>query len=540
MVNISTRYEKVFDKRKKVFMVRGDEAYAHTVDVDLTYSTPTTTSIKGFKTSLTATLYRHQGKSTVVFYDGEELIKDGNLATTQNTSTYTLSDIYLSYGVEHDLYAVYIPNQYTLRGKSKTVKATVEFPESLKTNIIIDNYEPTIDENGDQYIVASIKQGSTDVDDDTPVKVYLDNEYYSTEYVDDGEISTTIASIEKGEHTFTLEVESSETLMYADKSQKFYSGYNVEITEAPTYFITGQDNIVKVKVTELDGTLKSGAGVTLASVQKFTDDNGIATFNFTSPVAGTYTASTHGSSSQSITFTVIDPTTIGIERYGSDSLNVAYDNPYTIKIATPYPNADISVIKNDDSSSVGHLRLDENGEGYFTRTGQGKGETKYTAYYGEASNSLILYDYLTYWKSRGDNWNIGMTKGTKTSIDSMSDGLRIQFSSNSSFARIGVDDDPFASNEPKVIEFDLLKLTNAMGFKLYGAINILPSHVGKTIRIEYNGSSSVVKCGTDTLGTVTTSDYSYINKYVLFNGVQPVGTATVLIDNIKIYRGSDE
>ena len=87
MFNVTTKYDKIYDEemgkevRKKVFMIRGGEAYARSTDIVLTNTTPTSGDIKGFLTSLTATVHRNIGSSKVVFYDGEEILGMVNLAS---------------------------------------------------------------------------------------------------------------------------------------------------------------------------------------------------------------------------------------------------------------------------------------------------------------------------------------------------------------------------------------------------------------------------------------------------------------------------
>lgn len=528
MVQLTTKYDKVRDEsRKKVFLVRGDESYVRTVDVDLTYTTPSSTVIKGFCTDLTVNVYRHIGDSTLIVYDDEQML--GSFTTHDYTSSYTLDDVYLSYGVPHELYAVYLPNQHTLRGKSKTVIAEVDFPESLKTNISLTGTSTQIDESATLSVTGTVKQGTNNVADNTPVKIYLDGDYKTSVNTSSGGFTAPLTNNTKGTHTVTAEVEASDVLIYGNQNHTFKCGYNLEVTEIPTYFFSNTNNYVKILVTDVDYNPISGASVSLASATATTDNDGIASFNFTNPVSGTYQATYGGSSSEEMTFTVLESSEVSISKVGSGNI-IGYNRSDVLKVTAPYPYADVTVTYDNglDAPTTSSLTLNGQGGGQMNITGKGDGEVTYTASFGGASDTITLYDYAVY-MTKDNKWGYSTSTSNGGIVSETSNGMLITVGKLSNNPSKAVGLYPKSTLHGLTVwEFDIIYQTNPFNIGTY--FTIPSGSTGKTVKLVYDGTTTSLIIDGEIISTSNT-------EYQTLGFTSSSSSCSVKINNIKYYRG---
>ena len=118
MPSLTTKYDKIGDERKKVFVLRGDEAYARTVDVSLNYTLKGTgANIQGYLVKFDATVFRNLGDSVLLLYDDKTLL--AQIDTHDYLQEYSFDNIRLSWGAEHKIYAKYKANKQTLANKFK-------------------------------------------------------------------------------------------------------------------------------------------------------------------------------------------------------------------------------------------------------------------------------------------------------------------------------------------------------------------------------------------------------------------------------------
>lgn len=323
MVRISTVYDK--DLKQKVFMVRGDESYARTTDISLTLGTITTGDIKGLKiATITINLYRTRGASSIVLYDGDEILHMQNI--NQGTSTVTLSNIYLSYGLDHNLWVEYKGNSSCLSSKSKITTVNKPIPSNLTAVITRNESTSQLTTGANIPINCTVTVNGSNVSNGTIVSIYIDGELNTTATTTSGVASTSISDISDGKHTVRLDVASSSGMLGNSLSYDVMIGYKVSIIQYPSPFVTGINNTFKTKVLNYNNSPVSSATVTMNSSSQSTNSSGIATHTISSYSGTTITATCNGNTSPSVT----------LDKFSPSSIDITYDYGTLMATATVY------------------------------------------------------------------------------------------------------------------------------------------------------------------------------------------------------------
>lgn len=314
MVRISTRYDK--DIKKKVFIVRGDEAYARQTKSELILGSTTTDGrMKGFAKPITVNLYNTYGSGTVTIYDNDTAIYSRPI--TSSVTTFTVNDKYLAYGYSHTLYCKYSGSDYCLPNKSRKVSITVPVPDDLKVVITRNNTSTTqINHGANIPINVTATIDDEPVADDTEVLVYVDGEYKTTLTTTSGVATGNISGIADGKHSVMCVVEDGISVYGGSLTYDINIGYKVYILSYPNPFVTNLTNKATVQVTDYDDNPISGGTVSINSYSGTTNSDGIATITISSYINGQYYATySDGSVSSNVASSTI--TVTGILLQGS-------------------------------------------------------------------------------------------------------------------------------------------------------------------------------------------------------------------------------
>lgn len=401
MVRIVTKYDKSINK--KVFEVRGDEAYARTTDTEVIVSSPTNNTTN-FDVDITVNLYRASGSSIVDIYDGDEIIHQRTVHTGNNT--FTLEDVTLSYCHEHYIWAKYHGNSSRLWSKSKKTKLQVQPP----TSYLITNTASTqlITNSVSLPISATVKLGGTLVGSGTDVEVYVDEVYKTTLTTDsDGVISGSISTtgtnkLSDGIHNVNLLIPNSDCFG-GSLTYNIYVGYIIEIMDYTPVYIDGGTNYIKCKVTNYDNTPVVNETISLQTVtgsatvsSATTDSNGIATITIplfnqnTIQFRVNYMSNTKLLTISKSTITSIDITpSPSIISYGYSTLLAIQLNGTNIVEGIP-----VSVTTPSGTSTY---LCDSDGKVTVEYSGSGAGHTTISASVGSVSKYVGVDDVLTYW-----------------------------------------------------------------------------------------------------------------------------------------------
>lgn len=398
MVRLSTTYDKTINR--KIFVVRGDEAYARTTETELVIGTVSTGDLQGLKiASLRVNLYRTVGSALVTIYDGDTIIHSQTI--TSSTTYITLSNVYLSYGVTHELYAVYTPLQHHCLGsKSKRQTVYKDIPSSLRINFTKNSADTQVNGGASFSFNFTVKKGTSSISNSTDVLVYVDDEYVKTVNPSSNVVSSSVSDIDDGKHTVRLEVATSDSFYGNSYEYTVLVGYQLEILEYPSQFINGTTNNVKVKVSDYNGELKTsgtayiyrknvGTSVASATVA----DTGIATINVTTlPATDEYYSSYGGSKTDNVIFTQYNPNGLTIT---ANPLLIGYGDTSKISIYLN-ENTDgvpISISAKGSTTQV----ISETGKATYTYEGTGYGDSTITATVGSTTDSISIVDALAYW-----------------------------------------------------------------------------------------------------------------------------------------------
>ena len=411
MARLSTIYDKIYDEyldkevSKKFFMLRGDEAYARTTACELSISQFDDTVIDYYTTDVTAKVHRGIGTSYLHLYldDDESPVHTWN--TTPNITQYTLQDLELAYGLDHQLYLVYEGNTQCLKSKSKVEEFKYEIPAKHMTNII-PTCNTQIDSGGDLNVSVALKIGTSTTATalhNRPILVYVDGLYDSTitTGANSNTANGTITGLSDGKHTLRFDVERASNINQASTEVDVKVGYIVEITDYPLHFVEGLNNYVYIKVTDYDGNAVSGKTVSFMSKQGTTDSTGSVRLTFDSVTTGTYRAECGGSYSNSINVSNTDIYTPKELIAETDGL-VGYGGVETVKISIQQnvPNVPIDI----GQGMTGTYYTDEYGIARVPYYGTGKGRTTLAYELGDGyavayeTKWLDIIDCLTHLK----------------------------------------------------------------------------------------------------------------------------------------------
>lgn len=427
MFDVTTKYVKINDERKKVFMIKGDESYVKPTDTTLTIdeSSIVVGEVKGFKIpSIVIDVYRNTGSSTVLLYDGEEIIKTGAIANESHQVTF--SNVYLAYGIDHELYAVFVGNDSCYESKSKKIKLNVDLPSSLTPVITINIQSHEMVENNAMGGSVSAKINNVAVPDDTPIDLYIDDVYQTTKYTTDGSKGFNFPAnkLPKGLRKITARIEDSGTMNGASATFEMSVGYDITFMQYPNTWISGVFYDTKVRVRDWFGNNKTTGSVTFNSVSASVNNDGIATINSMVSAEGNYSATYRGSTSSPITVKKYTPIDITMSPQTTITAN-GHSLSIPVQVTAIGDDRGMGVTMSHNSTSS-EVYLDTNGYATYTYNGNGRGESvTLTATIGTISETITLKDYGVYW-TPSQKYNLEIYGG----YSEQSSGIKLTFAPN--------------------------------------------------------------------------------------------------------------
>lgn len=378
---------------KKVFMLRGDEAYARTTDCLVTCTNIRNTFYEGFKVNIRVDVLRGLGSSVCYLYDGEQ--KLGQFNTTTNVTSHTFEDLQLSYDAEHDIKAVYMGSEQCLKSQSKTQQLYEDIPDQFKVNIAIDN--TTIYPSSTSITKTATLSGILDDSSYHNIDVlwYVDGEYVETTNTGSStSASCNIGTLSDGNHTIMAEVETKDNLYGNRTSETISIGYNISIIDYPTTFLCDGTDKVTVSVLDYNNNPVSGATVTFATYTATTDSNGVASITIPYIEDGTYNATCGGDSSESIEVHAIGVSGLTL----TTDKAIVQDGETALLTATVTGGriSSIPVTFTLESGETATLNTDANGRCQYVYNGTGVGDNIATATVNGYTASVNIEDTMLY------------------------------------------------------------------------------------------------------------------------------------------------
>ena len=405
MVRLSTIYDK--DLKKKVFVVRGDESYAKSTECEVVVGNITTDDIKGLKIStLTINLYRTVGNGQLTLYDDDIPLESWNISSSVHSKT--LTNYYLGYNANHNLWAEYTPLDHQCLGcKSKKVTVFEEIPSSLLINYTKNSASSQVNSGADISFNYTVKKGTTNVANNTPVLVYVDDDYVKTVNTSSGKVASTISDISDGRHTIKLEVNTSDTFYGNSIEYDVLVGYQVEIVSYPQIFINTTSNEVVAKIIDYNGE-PVNEGVANVYKKNSSSSLGSATVSDGSsiipvrsiPSTGEYCVAYGGSVSECKIFTLYSPSGLTIT---ADSLLTGIGKSIKITATLSDPIDDVPIIT--QIANQKHIDYSKGGVSITSYTGKGLGNLTTTVSVADINESVQITDSYMYWKSNSNHTN---------------------------------------------------------------------------------------------------------------------------------------
>ena len=386
MPSLTTKYDKIGDERKKVFVLRGDEAYARTVDVSLTHTFKNTNdTIQGYLVRFDATLYRNLGDSILLLYDGDSLL--AQVDTHDYKQNYTFDNIRLGWGEEHKLYVRYKANKQTLGKKSKSLTISKNIPSQ---------YVPTINLTGNTQVTETsnytVNGTATFMNDTvangTELNIYLDGELKGTVSTESGAFSCNVGELVTGKHTVTAETIQSVSMNASSQDKTLNVGYDVQIIQYPSKLIEGySQNKFKIAVKTWSGASVGTGNVRFNGVNRAVTNQGICEFNLSTIATGDYYATYGSSKSKTIHIISYDPTMeiTSTQKYVAEG----YAMPIEVYLANG-SGITLGVYNNVGNVHITDLKVIDNVAQFWYRA-NGAGERSIDFNNG---NSIVNYSFI--------------------------------------------------------------------------------------------------------------------------------------------------
>ena len=449
--------------KEKVFVLRGDEAYARSTNTIVTVdSTFDESNVEYFTTDVSVEVLRSLGTAPVYLYrDDEQKIGEWNV--TMSRHSFTLEDAQFEYGNDVKLYAKFMGNHECLYSKSKPITIHRDIPAIHKTNITITtNSQISHSDNCSVSVALKIGNSSTaSALHNRDIRILVDGAYVKTITTGDNTntASTTITDLTDGIHTITAEVDRASNINSGTASVTIMKGHKLLITDYPTKFIDGIDNSVSVLLTNYNDEPIPNATISFNSQSYTTNSDGVATCIVNHIEEGSHHATYQGSVSNDINVIVTYLDGIYITRTDNKPLIgvSGFDVPLLITVrGEAVSNIPVTISGEHIDSKT--LITDSNGNVTYNYACGGYGDVDITASISNSSETITIEDCASYMNSAlgKDNINLATTVtkwGTFTKFTSFYEFVKSGSNKTEWFigwSYVDEDDDPKYSLEFKL------------------------------------------------------------------------------------------
>lgn len=528
MVRISTVWDKIDEVNTKVFMVRGDEAYARTTNVQISLKDSVSGASNGFIATAIIDVLRDTGNSSITFYDGEDVLTVVDWSYSNSNMEVELPR--LSWDNEHLIWARYNGNTECLKSKSDVVSITKANPDLTDTTIT--NTTSTIDYTSTDNITITGRlnrvSGSASLQG-REISFYADGTLKGTANTSDtsGNVSKSIGTLSNGKHEISIVFDGDNPLGASETKFTISVGYTLKITEYPKTFINGESNTVRVSMINSLGNPVADKTITFGGQSGTTDNNGVATItNITNIVDNTTMYASYGNyTSNNITAKSCTITGITIEADDGITVN-GVPEPLTATIEGTGTLSNIPITISGDMT--GTYTTNTGGAVSFSYMGDGQGQKTITATAQNESASVTIDDLIYYVKAR--EFNNGKPQITKATLTEQSSFIiaptkensygEVLYNIPSEYWIATFDLVNFADKNRWGIMIQLVRLTSA--FKVGDKITVINDENGTTIKRNNN--------------TVYSYEDNYSSlSFIVNNGTQYL-KCRMFYDNLKIRR----
>jgi len=556
MVRISTIYDKTINKR--VFLVRGDERYAHSTSTIVSVGNKKSSTAIGYVVPITVNVRRDVGSSKVVVYDNDDVINVIDWSESQ-VDGLPFDSPSLAWDSEHIIKVEYMGNsQCSPSSATYTIPAEAN-PDKYDTELTITTLNRLTYPNISQNVVVSVTCEQSNINGET-ISFYVDNELVDTATVDEGTATISLSLTDVGLHTLKAQFLGSVNHYASSVEQTISCGLIAELTGLPSATVIGGKNYVEgvaYPYGDITGSITSATYIIYGYV-------GNTRYNLGSGSLDSYGTFrdkqiTFNRAYDSIELNVIrSNTTFKSEKYPVQAYNIQSIELEGKSIVADgfYNYIDGSLVANSgtvvnvpvnitvDGSPYGEFRTDESGgfevpiqaNGSGNRSVTASVSTDYASQYVTASFSFE--DVLQYWSRIDGEYNQNYTTGN-TRVLKLNNGYKLECIDNNNqgiilFPSIGVD-------ENYTVEYDQImgsgdRTRVQIGMIVYTGQT---EWTGKHIKyVRENGIGSLYIGGVlEQQESDTLAEFRFgINLYG--GGQKGYKQSYLLIDNFKLKRGA--
>lgn len=558
MAKLITTYDSTL--KEKVFVLKGEEAYAKSTDTVLTelpreedWNRHLDYMLIGFEVDV----HRNVGESSIVLYDNEDVIDviPFDLGSSsvrwekyydEDTGEWVDNRMKLAYDVEHNIYAKYMGNKQCLKSQSKVYQFSEEMPDAYLSALEFVDVESYYD--ADSNVDISVQLVADDYYSNQTIKLYSNNIVIGTATTDSSGVAVfENIDIVRGLNNFVARFNGTEVLLSCESSISVSGGYTLTIIEKPSYVIDNIPSSVTVLAKDYLNEPKSSVDVTIQAYDStewsevsqtvYTNSEGKAIINPTYLTDRPFRAINTQFNYVSDEYTI--PSYSGLGVYLESDNNPPY---YTAKgysfpilgevtsVSSPV-DVDITYSKSEEGDVIYTETVTTNDRGKFNTVynGTGEGTVWVSAKIGTDSfnTPIIITDYVQYWKVPSILLNRDYGLGTNSTLTTYTNGFGLSNSVTSialiNFKNTGYD-----------ISFKVSSIS-ATGISVTGSNNWIRVKAGDTVRVKYDLENSYYRARIMVNGTTRTDEHIAISTNKCgFNVYNGGGSPNLIFDELKI------
>ena len=561
MVQLSTTYDTVL--HKKIFMLKGDEAYAKSTDtvMNVVEFSDSYTHMSYMRVGLEIAVHRMIGDiSSVIIYCNDEVLKVIPWAEVMSSSVISGDDdlswdstkkvvqwgteddddsgLILEYGIDNEFYAKFVGNPQCLKSESKHENWNLPLPEHFESTLTFSG--TTSYDGGATTSLSLLFEVDNTLTDSKSVKIYDDDTLKTTISVTKDVASTVaLTGLSDGLHTIRAVFEGDDECSFAETTIDISIGYDFTSMTMPSVIVSGVAQSMKLLVedyfhnaqTSKTITLKqNGSTVTTAT----TDSEG--TVSFSNVTLSDYPlVFTYGGSTGTFTPTFVNPSSITIN---ADTLDVVPNSRITLTGSILDSNNEVIEV-----SGV-PITISRNGSGLTTvntnygiysmvYSGNSVGTTELSATVTgtQVTDSIDVNDYLWAMSSDGLNYSYTAPVLSYCTMEAISNGWAITNTQQT----MGQVDFKIDALTKYIIEFDCKGTTNSKYRVMGHILPAIPS--GTHVKVEYNVQTHERKYWIDEV-LESTQTSTVARRVSIGCSTSNVGD-TVRFDNLRILRVND-
>lgn len=542
MTKLGTIYDK--ELKEKVFYLRGEENYAHTTDITVSYTERILSADCITLHGLSITTYRDVGNATITIYNNDDVI--ATYDWSNGSPVETVADIELDYNIDNNLKFVYSGNSSCL--PSEYYFDTINLPNTTAypTEILI-----TSDirfGNTDTVLLTGVLSSENHMDlvGNQDISIYIDNLYDTTVTTDDdGEFSALLSIVDDGlydvDATFSGADTSGGRISSSSASVDISKGCKITV-DPPAIFYDGADNNISFLVTDYHNQPIANQNVVFNSIFESTNEYGIVSYTVTTLNDEEYIITSDGAST-TYTPNIVSNLAVTIGNPVETKNNVLTTISSTVtgtNIQQGIP-VQFKLVGDNFEEVLATVLTDNNGVATLDYLGQGKGSynlvaelpTEYT------SPQVSFNDYIEYGvANRSDSLSQYTTYYPTTSLTTLQSGYKL-INSNSN---VVIFYNPLISNNYEV-SFKVVSATSPLKIT-WGLYNedstfLMPTRADLSLKannmvyIIKSGNTLTLKVGTSTIDTIS---FTGVNRSSPFLALLNVGSQQLTFNNFKIIR----